>query len=308
MKKGDILVKPGDHVCIYAGNKQYYNNGSPTSSFQARKGKTDKGSYSFWESQMGSGCYIIRLKGASIKSVKSASTKEIIKMKDKEIWKLMSEGKYSSYEEANSAARGAGFSRERKFWTGLLTTVTVPCWKFKDINDISKGKKSSTVKIMVNKHLKDYFKDFMTDLYNLPEKYVIYSIGGFSFRAKNNGTGTSNLSGHSFGGTLDINPQVYGMGSGPMERRINKKKPNGDINCGHPFKGRKGLNGWCAACCCTFGSDWEKLAWDYGLYWGGHFSESYLDPMHFSLVGDGKKENRPKQPKWVGQKTSKNCH
>ena len=30
--------------------------------------------------------------------------------------------------------------------------------------------------------------------------------------------------------------------------------------------------------------------------------------MHFSLVGDGKKENRPKQPKWTGQKTSKNCH
>lgn len=306
LEKGDILLKPGEHSCIYAGNETYYNNGQSGSSFPDRDGVTKKGSYNFWKNKMGSGCYIIRLK-ATLDSVSSADTNKIKKMSDSETWKLMSGGKFKSYDEANKAY-AKDPKGQTKFWTDLTTKVSVPCWKWNDNNDLSKGKKSSTTTITVNKHLAGFFKDFMTDLYNLPEKYVIHSVGGFCVRPKNNGTGTTALSAHSFGGTLDINPSIYGMGSAAVENAINKNKPSNGINCGHPFNSAKGLKGWSEACCCVFNSDWFKLSQDYRLNWGGLWSASYTDPMHFSIVGDGTRESIPKAPKTEGQSPSKNKH
>lgn len=224
---------------------------------------------------------------STTQSTASADVQKIIDMSDAEVWKLISEGKYSSYSDANAACK-ANPTTEESFWSGLLVDVEVPCWKWAD--DSKTSKKDSTTTIKVNKYLADYFKSFMTDLYNLPEKYVIVDIGGFSFRTKNNASSSGNYSGHSFGATLDINWSADGMGSVPA-----------GISNGHPWKTSNGLSDPLLSECCTYDNSWHELAKKYNFDWGGNWSEGSLDPMHFSLVGDNNKDSRKFENKYEGR-------
>lgn len=211
--------------------------------------------------------------------VLSADVEKIINMSTEEVFLLISEGKYKSYDEANRDFLN-NFSASQAFWTQFLVYVEVPTWAWENKGDYT-SKVTVNRKIYVNKYLAEYFSSFMTDLYNLPEKYVIKDLGGFSFRAKNNDSGRYDISGHSFGATLDINSTTYGMGSYPAS----KYSP-----AGLPFKTRKGLSEPFASECCTQDSDWFQLALKYGLDWGGSWTKDSLDPMHFSLVGDNDRE------------------
>ena len=211
----------------------------------------------------------------------SASVQEIINMSESQVWQLISEGKYSSYDEANKAAQ-ANKTAEEKFWSGLLVQVEVPIWKWSDSSKTSKV--SSTTKIQVNKHVAEYFKSFMTDLYNAPDQYVILIIGGYNFRTKNTASGPSkNYSGHSFGATLDINWETDGMGL--------KDTPYKESSLSEPLKSEV----------CSVDSNWYNIAKKYDLDWGGNWSQKSLDPMHFSLVGDNKKDTRKFEMKVTGR-------
>lgn len=211
----------------------------------------------------------------------SASVQEIINMSESQVWQLISEGKYSSYDEANKAAQ-ANKTTEEKFWSGMLVQVEVPVWKWSDSSKTSKV--SSTTKIQVNKHLSEYYKSFMTDLYNAPEQYVILIVGGYNFRTKNTASGPSkNYSGHSFGATLDINWNSDGMGL--------KDTPYKESSLSEPLKSEV----------CSAGSNWYNIAKKYDLDWGGNWSQKSLDPMHFSLVGDNKKDTRKFEMKVSGR-------
>jgi hypothetical protein len=211
----------------------------------------------------------------------SASVEQIINMSDKQVWELISEGKYSSYDEANRAAKANPLT-EKAFWSGLLVQVEVPVWKWSD--DSKTSKMSSTTKIQVNKYLAEYYKSYMTDLYNAPEQYVISLVGGFNFRPKNTASGkSSNYSGHSFGATLDINWNTDGMGLG--------ETPYNASSISEPLKSEV----------CTVGGSWYNIAKTYNLDWGGCWSKSSLDPMHFSLVGDRNKDTRKFEMKVTGR-------
>lgn len=219
--------------------------------------------------------------GANYNPTVSASVQEIINMSESQVWQLISEGKYSSYDEANKAAQ-ANKATEEKFWSGMLVQVEVPIWKWSDSSKTSKV--SSTTKIQVNKHLAEYFKSFMTDLYNAPEQYVILIVGGYNFRTKNTASGSSkNYSGHSFGATLDINWNSDGMGL--------KDTPYKESSLSEPLKSEV----------CSAGSNWYNIAKKYDLDWGGNWSQKSLDPMHFSLVGDNKKDTRKFEMKVSGR-------
>lgn len=219
--------------------------------------------------------------GAGYNPTVSASVQEIINMSESQVWQLISEGKYSSYDEANKAAQ-ANKATEEKFWSGMLVQVEVPIWKWSDSSKTSKV--SSTTKIQVNKHLAEYFKSFMTDLYNAPEQYVILIVGGYNFRTKNTASGSSkNYSGHSFGATLDINWNSDGMGL--------KDTPYKESSLSEPLKSEV----------CSAGSNWYNIAKKYDLDWGGNWSQKSLDPMHFSLVGDNKKDTRKFEMKVSGR-------
>lgn len=219
--------------------------------------------------------------GANYNPTVSASVQEIINMSESQVWQLISEGKYSSYDEANKAAQ-ANKTTEEKFWSGMLVQVEVPIWKWSDSSKTSKV--SSTTKIQVNKHLSEYYKSFMTDLYNAPEQYVILIVGGYNFRTKNTASGPSkNYSGHSFGATLDINWNSDGMGL--------KDIPYKESSLSEPLKSEV----------CSAGSNWYNIAKKYDLDWGGNWSQKSLDPMHFSLVGDNKKDTRKFEMKVSGR-------
>lgn len=219
--------------------------------------------------------------GANYNPTVSASVQEIINMSESQVWQLISEGKYSSYDEANKAAQ-ANKTTEEKFWSGMLVQVEVPIWKWSDSSKTSKV--SSTTKIQVNKHLSEYYKSFMTDLYNAPEQYVILIVGGYNFRTKNTASGLSkNYSGHSFGATLDINWNSDGMGL--------KDTPYKESSLSEPLKSEV----------CSAGSNWYNIAKKYDLDWGGNWSQKSLDPMHFSLVGDNKKDTRKFEMKVSGR-------
>lgn len=219
--------------------------------------------------------------GANYNPTVSESVQEIINMSESQVWQLISEGKYSSYDEANKAAQ-ANKTTEEKFWSGMLVQVEVPIWKWSDSSKTSKV--SSTTKIQVNKHLSEYYKSFMTDLYNAPEQYVILIVGGYNFRTKNTASGPSkNYSGHSFGATLDINWNSDGMGL--------KDTPYKESSLSEPLKSEV----------CSAGSNWYNIAKKYDLDWGGNWSQKSLDPMHFSLVGDNKKDTRKFEMKVSGR-------
>ena len=219
--------------------------------------------------------------GANYNPTVSASVQEIINMSESQVWQLISEGKYSSYDEANKAAQ-ANKTTEEKFWSGMLVQVEVPIWKWSDSSKTSKV--SSTTKIQVNKHLSEYYKSFMTDLYNAPDRYVILIVGGYNFRTKNTASGPSkNYSGHSFGATLDINWNSDGMGL--------KDTPYKESSLSEPLKSEV----------CSAGSNWYNIAKKYDLDWGGNWSQKSLDPMHFSLVGDNKKDTRKFEMKVSGR-------
>ena len=219
--------------------------------------------------------------GANYNPTVSASVQEIINMSESQVWQLISEGKYSTYDEANKAAQ-ANKTTEEKFWSGMLVQVEVPIWKWSDSSKTSKV--SSTTKIQVNKHLSEYYKSFMTDLYNAPEQYVILIVGGYNFRTKNTASGPSkNYSGHSFGATLDINWNSDGMGL--------KDTPYKESSLSEPLKSEV----------CSAGSNWYNIAKKYDLDWGGNWSQKSLDPMHFSLVGDNKKDTRKFEMKVSGR-------
>lgn len=219
--------------------------------------------------------------GANYNPTVSASVQEIINMSESQVWQLISEGKYSSYDEANKAAQ-ANKTTEEKFWSGMLVQVEVPIWKWSDSSKTSKV--SSTTKIQVNKHLSEYYKSFMTDLYNAQEQYVILIVGGYNFRTKNTASGPSkNYSGHSFGATLDINWNSDGMGLNDT--------PYKESSLSEPLKSEV----------CSVGSNWYNIAKKYDLDWGGNWSQKSLDPMHFSLVGDNKKDTREFEMKVSGR-------
>lgn len=212
--------------------------------------------------------------GTSIGNI-SEETESIIALDDASFWKLISDNRFSSYEEASAAWR-ANESSEKNFWNGQVTKVEVPRWVFGE-NNI---KVSSTVTITVNKHLTKFWTDFMTDLYNLPEKYVITSAGGFAPRLKNNGSKNPGLSSHTFGTTLDINANEDGMGSYAA----------GYGTKGIPFASSKNLSEPTKSLVCTLDNSWFELMKTYELNWGGLWSTNSLDPMHFSIVGDGAKK------------------
>ncbi len=220
-------------------------------------------------------------------TVLAADVQQVVAMSDTEVWQLISGGRFKTKAEIDAAYQ-ANPEEEKEFWESMVTDIEVPVWKWADSSHTSKV--SSTTTIKVNKALVNYWRAFMNDLYACSDKYVVSMIGGFNVRPKNNGTGTKSLSAHSFGAVLDINWGTKGMGSVPA-----------GISDGHPFNSCQGLSEPYRSECSCFDGNWNALIEKYKLDWGGNWSESSLDPMHFSLLGDNKKDTRRNAPKTAGQ-------
>lgn len=176
-------------------------------------------------------------------SPKPSSGKEAVSEKEK---KVFPDGKYfTTKEEADP----------------LMTEVTIPVW-----NIGANGEKvSSTRTLTVNSALAEDVKAIFDEIYNLPEKFPIYSIGGYSWRNSASGK----LSQHSYGTCIDINPnENYYISS------------SGTILSGSLWA--PGENPYSIA------EDGEivRIFAEHGWAWGGNAWSSSRDYMHFSYLGN----------------------
>lgn len=201
------------------------------------------------------------------------STEQILSMTEEEIWQMLSDGRFSSYAETCQAAY-EDFEGEKAFWDSKMKLIFIPTWTFMN------GEKVSVTKyVTVHEALAEYFTDYLTSLYELPEQYCIKEIGGYCFRYKNNGRRNADLSAHSFGSAIDINWSMDGMGSVPVGGR-------GGIGSGEVVLERDRLSPDTRDYIETLDSSWYRLTQEFHLDWGGVWEHSYRDPMHHSIVGD----------------------
>lgn len=141
-----------------------------------------------------------------------------------------------------------------------MTEVEVPVWLIKNGEKIS-----STKFITVNSALADDVKAIFEEIYALPQKYPIKSVGGYCWRNSSSGR----LSQHSFGTCIDINPnENYYVSAKGAIYSGSYWKPNDDPYSIAP------------------GDGIIEIFAKYGWGWGGNAWSSSRDYMHFTYLGN----------------------
>ncbi|ABX41575.1 peptidoglycan-binding protein [Lachnoclostridium phytofermentans] len=141
-----------------------------------------------------------------------------------------------------------------------MKVITVPVWKM----DVAGKKYPSTMKLSIHKKLADGVSSIFKEIYDLPMKFPVKTMLGFSYR-KVGGVGLSQstlLSIHSFGAAIDINPGDY----------------DNDYFLGKGNDLRNRSNPYCIP------DEVIEIFASYGWFWGGDFEIS-ADTMHFQYLG-----------------------
>lgn len=141
-----------------------------------------------------------------------------------------------------------------------MTEIEVPVWLIKN------GEKVSSTKfITVNSALADDTKAIFEEIYALPQKYPIKSVGGYCWR----NTSSGRLSQHSFGTCIDINPnENYYVSVKGNIYSGSYWKPNEDPYSIAP------------------GDGIIEIFAKYGWAWGGNAWPGSRDYMHFTYLGN----------------------
>ncbi len=142
-----------------------------------------------------------------------------------------------------------------------IETVTVKTWDYIDKKNVSKGKKTVSKDIQVNKKLSSVVKQIFDEIYNLPQQFPIDDVGGFR--------DMDPCINHPAGSAIDINPDenyyIRVGKDGKAEEQVgNYYKPYSD-----PY---------------SITSEIVQIFNKYGWDWGGNFTNP-KDYMHFSYLG-----------------------
>ncbi len=139
-----------------------------------------------------------------------------------------------------------GIPKNEAEMKAYLITIQVPV--------VDKDGNSSTLNLTVHKKLANEIQAIFAEMKQL--NFPIHDVGGYNYR--NMASGTGSQSHHSYGVAIDINagenPAVYQSGS---------------ANTNSPYYINSAIVDL-----------WKK----HGFYWGGDWSSSYRDPMHFSYT------------------------
>ncbi len=173
-------------------------------------------------------------------SQKKAAAKAAYNQKYEQIFGSLSTPVYTSSEEASKH----------------MVSVTVNVWNY----NTDGVKVSTTRSVTVHKNIAETVKLIFEEIYNGPEKFPIYSIGGYAWRG-----GTSE---HNWGVAVDINANE------------NMMIKDGVILAGSLWK--PGVNKY------SIPPDGDVVAAfaKYGFAWGGNAWKSSNDYMHFSFFGE----------------------
>lgn len=174
---------------------------------------------------------------------------------------IASTGKDAATEkEIRVFPQGKFFASEEEA-KAYMTEVTINVWNVADNGE----KIASTRTLTVNVNLAEDVKAIFEEIFNSPEKFPIYSIGGYSWRKSSSGR----LSQHSYGTCIDINPnENYQITS------------SGTVLSGSLWEPEQ--NQYSIA----EDSNVVKIFAKYGWAWGGTAWSSSKDYMHFTYLGN----------------------
>ena len=145
-----------------------------------------------------------------------------------------------------------------------MTTVSFPVWKLS-----SDGSKvGSTLSVTVHAAIAQDVVDIFTEIYNDPEQFPIYSVGGYAWR------GDSATGEHNCGTAIDINANENFQVRDGQTLAGSFWDP-----AGSPYSIPE--DGSVVRIFAEHGWSWGGDAWA----WDSNPTEGYHDYMHFSYMG-----------------------
>ena len=202
----------------------------------------------------------------------SADVKEVMAMSDEEVWKGLTGGLLTDRPADKCPANADQIEANvRK----QIVEITVPTRAWENPSDNSNMTiVKQDVTLEVNSLLAKLWEAFFNDLYNNAPDFVIKSVG--CFRIDGYGYGQIGFkSGHTYGAAVDINAYEDGNPYGEQQPYSKSQwEAMAESHLKHQI--------------IYTDSNVVKIAHKYTLYWGGDWTGSTKDLMHFSFVCDGK--------------------
>lgn len=196
----------------------------------------------------------------NIDSTVTPDIEELIQLSDEEVWKLLTGKEYSEKPALSEVPEST--------MRPMMEYIEVP---------IRTPDGDSTTSFEVHRALAKLFTGFFTDLYNQCPDFYIINDGGYDFKDVNNGN-TGAASAHAFGAAVDINYSANPQYQKPLTASEWNSYTGKDKN----YK-------------IYYESQMVKIAEKYSLSWGGYWSDSCIDPCHFSFIGDWTRERTKQQ-------------
>ena len=208
--------------------------------------------------------------GSSVSSsVNNKDVKAVMAMQDEEMWKALTGNVLTKIPADKNPSNASEIeSAVRK----NVKSIKVPIRSWENPNDNSNMKTvKKEVTIEVNSVLAELWKEFFEDLYKEAPKFVITSVG--CFRIDGTGYGQIGfLSGHTYGAAVDINADNNPYG---------EKQPYTEAEWEELEENHLKYQ------LIYTDSPMVKVAHKYTLLWGGEWSGTTRDIMHFSFICDG---------------------
>lgn len=215
-------------------------------------------------------------------SLSDPNVDKIIHMSGEEMWNLLRCGLADGTDynwAVGSNSYGRAISTVQSLYANHSVTIEVPVWQWKNPSTGSwqstdLEKVSGTMKFTVHEKLQDVFAGVFEEVYNLPEKPVIYNCGAWVIKSKTNST-TGSLSAHAYGASIDLNHDASagGFSNGYGARACRTMAE---------WKSMPEVQGKYMVFCEE--GDVVQTFYKWGFYWGGVWNTS--DAMHFGLFGD----------------------
>lgn len=209
--------------------------------------------------------------GTGISSSVSGDVKEVMAMSDEDAWEALTGGVLSSIPSSKSPDNAAEIEAAVK---EQIVDITIPIWGWESSGSMNRVEKEAT--IQVNEVLAELWQSFFEDLHETDKDFVIVDVGGFRI----DGLGVGQIgfkSGHTYGAAVDINPTQNPYGSGyPYSKSEWEALPETHEKYQIIYEGAPII----------------EIAHKYTLYWGGEWTGSNRDMMHFSFIADGKSRSQ----------------
>lgn len=200
---------------------------------------------------------------------------QIAMLDEKHAWQFITDGSIDGYNMISYYVYEPTVLRVRREHS---TYITINVWQWASARSATSTdltKVSKQIKLEVHNKLAPVLTQIFKEIYEAPDKPVLYSAGSWVPRGKGNDLKRT-ASAHSWGTCIDFNATSVcgGVGNtqGGKSCTLEKFKTLPECQAKYELFYDGG----------TVVNTFKK----YGFYWGGEWSGSTNDPMHFAYLGD----------------------